>query len=469
MKSDTTVPPALQNDLNTAFRKLCTEQETDPDRHPRGTMGVVHNLVNPSMYPLVYGFSRFIAEETVGVAGASEKWTSKGDGIQKESIAPQHHGFPGPSRLKCHSETYQWLPANLEFQQNGEAKFTSYINNLHPDKHPEIYGMIEKLVDITIPAWGHVLHGDTRTTHGVDEESLPDDDPSSNVNFVNCSSPDVNFDNDSRFNEEYLSDEDYFSEYERDEDMHQKKAMESVREGKSNQVRFGRITPAHYEGLAHINLRGCWEPPNLGVLTEREKAFGRVRISKFGYEEAAKDLELHPEKIPADFAFSRLWGKWRILQDPIYPQPTNFRPLIYGCGQSIRDKFRDTGLQVVVKMTNIELTPEKSWVSAEEWHVDGQLNERIVATALYFVDCENVTTGNVSYRMQTDASLYCSIGDDSYCDDIRSDFPENWCEPDEVRYFEQIYGTNLRRGTAIQNFGNVQIPKGRLLVFPSVL
>jgi hypothetical protein len=101
--------------------------------------------------------------------------------------------------------------------------------------------------------------------------------------------------------------------------------------------------------------------------------------------------------------------------------------------------------------------------------VDGLLNERIVATALYFVDCDNVTTGNISYRMLTDSSMYGSYGDDTEFDDMRSDFSENFCEPEEVDYFEQIYGTSLRCGTAIQNFGNVRTPKGRLLVFPNVL
>jgi hypothetical protein len=55
------------------------------------------------------------------------------------------------------SSTYQWLPANLAFQEDGTVKFTSYINNLHPKKHPEIYKLIEKVVDTAIPAWERVL------------------------------------------------------------------------------------------------------------------------------------------------------------------------------------------------------------------------------------------------------------------------------------------------------------------------
>ena len=40
-------------------------------------------------------------------------------------------------------------------------RFTSYINGLHPKKHTEIYRLVEKLVeklvDIAIPAWERIL------------------------------------------------------------------------------------------------------------------------------------------------------------------------------------------------------------------------------------------------------------------------------------------------------------------------
>ena len=39
----------------------------------------------------------------------------------------------------------------------------------------------------------------------------------------------------------------------------------------------------------------------------------------------------------------------------------------------LRDKFRDSGLQVIVKLANIELTPEKPRYEGGSWHVEGQL------------------------------------------------------------------------------------------------
>jgi hypothetical protein len=101
-------------------------------------------------------------DEVVGVADAVDKWSGKGEIVQKAYI-----GMVGPDRgpwvneTSYHrdywSERYQWLPANLAFQDDGTVRFTSYINSLHPAKHPEIYRLVEQLIDTAIPAWDRVL------------------------------------------------------------------------------------------------------------------------------------------------------------------------------------------------------------------------------------------------------------------------------------------------------------------------
>jgi hypothetical protein len=83
------------------------------------------------------------------------------------------------------------------------------------------------------------------------------------------------------------------------------------------------------------------------------------------------------------------------------------------------------------------------------------MNEHICATALYYLDSENITDSNLSFRMQTDAYLNDDIivGQDSY------------------HWLEKIYGTNLGSGNSpcLQNYGSVETPQGRLLAFPNVL
>lgn len=86
------------------------------------------------------------------------------------------------------------------------------------------------------------------------------------------------------------------------------------------------------------------------------------------------------------------------------------------------------------------------------------MNEHICATALYYVDSENITTSNLSFRMQTsaypDASSHFDAGQDSY------------------HWMESIYGTHLgggSGGSCLQNYGSVETKEKRLLAFPNVL
>lgn len=43
---------------------------------------------------------------------------------------------------------------------------------------------------------------------------------------------------------------------------------------------------------------------------------------------------------------------------PIHPDPAQIQPVKYGVDNTLGAQFRGTGLQIIVKMTNIELTPE---------------------------------------------------------------------------------------------------------------
>ncbi len=85
------------------------------------------------------------------MADAVLQWAGKGDPIPKQDW---HSPLLSPH--------YQWLPANLTFQEDGTVRFTSYINNLHPTKYPDIYRAIERLVDVAIPAWDQCLVENSR-------------------------------------------------------------------------------------------------------------------------------------------------------------------------------------------------------------------------------------------------------------------------------------------------------------------
>jgi hypothetical protein len=116
------------------------------------------------MYPLAYGRSRGLKEEVVGVGDAIEKWAGKGNIIPKDDWRPdswrdalRYNVGSGLVPPQYWSDTYQWLPANVAFQDDGAVKFTSYINNLHPNRYPEIYHTIEKLIETSLPSWDQCL------------------------------------------------------------------------------------------------------------------------------------------------------------------------------------------------------------------------------------------------------------------------------------------------------------------------
>lgn len=167
IKSDTLVKDDLRESLRQAFQQLQEDQADSPDWHP-GSGDMVLDLVHPSMYPLIYGRSKVLEDEVVGVSDAVEKWAGKGKAIYKETTPEQQtRGWDGrwggvslgaadiPDSYW--SSTYQWLPSNVAFQEDGSVKFTSYINNLHPTRYPNIYSTIEKLIETALPAWDHCL------------------------------------------------------------------------------------------------------------------------------------------------------------------------------------------------------------------------------------------------------------------------------------------------------------------------
>ena len=152
-------------------------------------------------------------------------------------------------------------------------------------------------------------------------------------------------------------------------------------------------------------------------------------------------------------------AKWTIIRTPRI-RPVFFTDVDYApqSGKRLADKFHNSGLQIIVKMASIELTPEKPRFPVGGWHVEGQLNERICATALYYLDSENISDNSLSFRM----------GTSMYLDDEK----EFNVGQDRYHWLQQNYGTRLGCGSAapiLQNYGEVQTRQGRLLTFPNVL
>lgn len=107
----------------------------------------------------------------------------------------------------------------------------------------------------------------------------------------------------------------------------------------------------------------------------------------------------------------------------------------------------------MVRLSGVELTPEKPTYDGGSWHVEGILNEHIVGTAIYYYDCENVTESNLRFRQQA----YIEEEELAYGQDDH----EPLCE---------TFDTNsMRDEPAVQERGSLDTREGRMIASPNTL
>ncbi|KAF8451885.1 hypothetical protein BDZ91DRAFT_853286 [Kalaharituber pfeilii] len=118
----------------------------------------------------------------------------------------------------------------------------------------------------------------------------------------------------------------------------------------------------------------------------------------------------------------------------------------------VKKDYTKTGLQVIVKLANIILTPEKPNYEGGTWHVEGQLNEHICATAIYYYDSENITTSHLSFRQHSN----------------RDQASDVYYEQNDNAWLSEIFGCSNFEST-VQEVGDITTTPGRLVTFPNIL
>ncbi|KAL2862716.1 DUF4246 domain-containing protein [Aspergillus lucknowensis] len=358
IKSDIAIPSDLQQALKDAVRPLEDIPPEDKDYHPNSNMQVV-DLVHPSLFPVIYGRTRIIADTVLGLNDCFES-IGRGDFSKLPCIS----GADPPADLVLAHETYleedlegysrrfQWLPCDVKLTSDGECHIASYINNLHPEQHRGLYHIIDKILTRTIPLWNRSLR-----------EKL--DNHSWRLPYV--------------------------------------------------EVKYGEtLEPEPDEAV--IPKNEYWEAPQ----------------------------------------------RWRASFPIVQPEPGNFSPSEEPSGgwPDLQKQFAKTGLQVIVKLANIELTPERPEYGGGSWHVEGQLNERIYATAIYYYNSDNITENTLSF---------CHCADHEYVETKVS------YEQGKHTFLPAIFGFGLElvdydyNSFIAQELGGVSYQEGRLLTFPNTL
>ncbi|CAI4211668.1 unnamed protein product [Parascedosporium putredinis] len=117
----------------------------------------------------------------------------------------------------------------------------------------------------------------------------------------------------------------------------------------------------------------------------------------------------------------------------------------------LKKQSPDNTIQVIVKLANIELTPENPHYAGGSWHVEGALNEGICATAIYYYEQDNITDSHLRFRQGLDAEEIIMLP-----------------EQNEYESLERFLGVE-QEGSAVQELGEVLTRESRMLVFPNCM
>ncbi|KDQ52810.1 hypothetical protein JAAARDRAFT_39798 [Jaapia argillacea MUCL 33604] len=137
---------------------------------------------------------------------------------------------------------------------------------------------------------------------------------------------------------------------------------------------------------------------------------------------------------------------------PYIPDPEPFSPPLLNDRISFELKGRT--VQVIVKMANIVLTPDKPKYPGGSWHVEGMENERIVATGIYYYTSTNISESKLGFRT--------AIGDGT--SDCMFGLP--YQESDSKGY-TVAFGIS-KDGALNQELGSVITKEDKCLAFPNI-
>ncbi|GAQ10473.1 hypothetical protein ALT_7794 [Aspergillus lentulus] len=227
---------------------------------------------------------------------------------------------------------------------------------------------------------------------------------------------------------------------------------------------INNLRPDHhgplYDTLERIitEVIPLWNMSLTALRTERLHRRNRIKFERIEYLPSSNSLrEVLELGSLSDFEdiYDRLWEREK--SRPVKPPETGPISLWLDRLRSenpidLQTTFRARGLQVIVKLANIELTPETPRYTGTPWHFQGLLNEHICATAIYNYSCENVTTPILSFRQR----LSLDWLHENYFD---KGFGLPW--------LPQVFGCNEEEKQIVE-LGQVSCHGGRLVTFPNI-
>lgn len=332
-QGDGLVSETTKTKLKEAVERLL-ENEGEPDWHP-GSNNQVLDLVHPSLFPVVYEKTRVLKSDQPDLKfelGTTEGLFPSLDNCIKTPVYDYTKDMnKNDVDDYAISKKYQWIPTPFHVDHNGKVSVQSYINNLHPIWHRDLYPILGQVFEDCVPALEHTLGA-----------------------FL------------------------------------------------SGQLR--RIEP-----MGHSN----------GYYSDEEPDF----------EDENGEWD------------DDLWEQW---QENRVPAPNNPPEEVIKMTKEF--EARGKTLNVITKLANIHLTPENPSYPGGTWHVEGTINENIVATVLYYYDVENVTESRLAFRT--------AMSDPEY-------------EQSDDRGVRFVFGIEDEQ-VMVMELGSVEAKEDRVVVFPNI-
>ncbi|BGP49307.1 hypothetical protein JCM10450v2_005191 [Rhodotorula kratochvilovae] len=184
------------------------------------------------------------------------------------------------------------------------------------------------------------------------------------------------------------------------------------------------------------------------------------------FERVLSDLQVPPpHRIPVDYEVATSWygempddlsdGGWEDWDEKKViklPEPKVFE---LPSDDERRKKeeqpafpLKGRKLQVIVKLANIHLSPEKPDYPGGVWHVEGMQNEEIVASGIYYFDQDNIGESRLAFRGTFDDE-------------------ELPYEQSDVKGVKTVFGIDPD-GPCMQYYNSASTCAGRALAWPNI-
>lgn len=289
-----------------------------------------------------------------------------------------------------YSGKFQWLPCDVSIT-DGKAKIDSYINNAHPRIHSSLYSVVEQFISKALPAWDLVY----RWPKEFESQRIVEPGAAYTcIDNAHCATCDP------------------------------RAAPARFLEAEST---------AQIEQLYKDDLEGRYP-----ALTDEERELA----------DELWDIDVDVE----DVNDPRV--EWFIRKHPMTLTKTICPAKLPSVEDVRSDGFFNgaSGIQVIVKLANIHLTPDDPWYNGGTWHLEGLMNEHICATALYYYDSDNIQDSHLEFRTMADR------------EDLSMEFSH---EQNDYLSINRVLAISSSRDT-MQQIGAVNTRQGRALFFPNV-